>query len=339
MIDAESPISTPEQFIGQAGIVRRIFSRIGAERPQSVAVIGGKKSGKTSLLAYLGHPSVREKLLEGSERCTFCLVPSGSEMSRSPEAFLAGVRALLTPAAKAGAGASAGSGANGYDALRASIDGMHASGRRLILLLDDFHLITSNHAFPLEFFSFLRSMANNYNLAYVTTSFLELQKLCAIKDVQESPFFNIFTNLSLGMLTHEEGSTLLVMLTGWTVERSRAVVGWCGSSPYLLKRAAARLVREKEPAALDNAALERIVLPELSPYLQEVVALLTPGAARPLQAIAKGKSPDPSEEHYLSPLVKQGFLAEKEAEIQCFSPAFCAFLRSVFSPKMLKGRG
>jgi hypothetical protein len=335
MIDAESPISAPEEFIGQAGLVRRIFSRIGAERPQSVAVIGGKKSGKTSLLAYLAHQSVREKLLEGSERCTVCLVPSGSEMSRSPEAFLAGIRALLAPTAQAGAGA----GANGYAALRASIDELHASGRRLIMLLDDFHLITSNHAFPLEFFSFLRSMANNYNLAYVTTSFLELQKLCAIKDVQESPFFNIFTNLSLGMLTQEEGSALFARLTGWGAEKSQAMVAWCGSSPYLLKRAAARLLREKEAAALDDAARERILLPELSPYFQEVVALLPSAAARPLQAIAKGKGPDSSEAHYLSPLVKQGFLTEKGEQIQCFSPAFCAFLRSEFSPRMLKGRG
>jgi serine/threonine-protein kinase len=331
MIDAESPITSPEEFIGQAGIVRRIFSRIGAERPQSVAVIGGKKSGKTSLLAYLAHPSVREKLLEGSERCTFCLVPSGSQMARSPETFLTGVRALLAPATQAGA--------NGYDALRTSIDTMHSSGRRLILLLDDFHLITSNHAFPLEFFSFLRSMANNYNLAYVTTSFLELQKLCAIKDVQESPFFNIFTNLSLGMLTQEEGNTLFALLTGWSAEQSRATAAWCGSSPYLLKRAAARLLREKEPAGLDDAARERILLPELSPYFQEVIALLPSAAAKPLQTIARGKDLNPSEEHYLSPLVKQGFLAEMGTEIKCFSPGFCAFLRSEFSPKMLKGKG
>jgi hypothetical protein len=339
MIDAESPIRAPEEFIGQAGLVRRIFSRIGAERPQSVAVIGGKKSGKTSLLSYLAHPSVREKFLEGAERCTFCLVPSGSEMSLSPEAFLAGVRALLAPTAQAGASAGTGAGANGYDALRASIDGLHASGRRLIMLMDDFHLITSNHAFPLEFFSFLRSMANNYNLAYVTTSFLELQKLCAIKDVQESPFFNIFTNLSLGMLTQEEGSVLFARLTGWSAEQSQAVVAWCGSSPYLIKRAAARLLRGKEAAALDDAQREQILQPELSPYFQEVVALLESGAARPLQAIARGKDADPSEEHYLSPLVKQGFLAEKGGEVQCFSPAFCAFLRAEFSPRMLKGRG
>jgi serine/threonine-protein kinase len=331
MIDAESPIQSPEDFVGQAGLVRRIFSRIGAERPQSVAVIGGKKSGKTSLLAYVGHPSVREKLLEGAERCLFCLVPSGSQMSRSPDAFLAGVRALLS--------LPGGGGANGYDALRVSIDELHASGRRLVLLLDDFHLITSNHAFPLEFFSFLRSLANNFNLAYVTTSFLELQKLCAIKDVQESPFFNIFTNLSLGMLTQEEGCNLLARLTGWSGELSRGVVAWCGSSPYLIKRAAARLLQEENVAALTDEERERALLPELSPYFREVVALLPSGAARPLQSIVRGRSPDSSEAHYLSPLVKQGFLTEKGEQILCFSPAFCAFLRSEFSPRMLKGAG
>ena len=32
MIDAEAPVKNPADFIGQAGLVRRVFSRIGAAR-------------------------------------------------------------------------------------------------------------------------------------------------------------------------------------------------------------------------------------------------------------------------------------------------------------------
>jgi len=50
----------------------------------------------------------------------------------------------------------------------------------------------------------MRSMANTYNVAYVTTSSETLQKLCVLKDVEESPFFNIFTNIALKPLSAAE---------------------------------------------------------------------------------------------------------------------------------------
>ncbi len=329
-IDPETPVSDPADYVGQAGLVRRIFSRIGAERPQSVAVIGGKKSGKTSLLAHIADPAVRAAHLAEGGSYEMCLVPSGGEGYQSPDQVLASLRRLLPQAGPARG--------NGYDGLRASVDALHAAGRRVVLLFDDFHLVTSNHAFPLEFFSFLRSLANNFNLAYVTTSFLELQKLCAIKDVQESPFFNIFTNLSLGMLSLEEGCRLLARLTGWDEAACAAVVRWCGASPYALKRAGARLLPMGAAPPRDDAALERLLLSELSPYFEEVVSLLPREAARPLQALAKGRPAEPSEAHYLGPLVKQGFLVEKAGAAECFSPAFCAFVRTRLSAKMLKGK-
>jgi len=330
MIDPEAPVREPSGFIGQAGLVRRVFSRIGADRPQSVAVIGGKKSGKTSLLAYISAPGVAARLLEGVERFLLVSMCADCEAAKSPESFLAGLEGLLP--------ASAG-GANHYESIRKSIEELHAAGRRLVVLLDDFHFITSNERFPLEFFSFLRSMANNYNLAYVTTSFLELQKLCVIKDVQESPFFNIFTNMHLGMLSNDEAKLLFVRATGMGDELAGRVAAWCGSSPFLLKKAGARLAREKAPDALPEANLERILFPEAAPYFEEVISLLPPEALKPLQSIARGKSPDPSEIHHLSSLVKQGFLVETEDAVSCFSPAFLLFLRKALAARMLKGKG
>ena len=63
MIDPDRPIESPSQFHGRRGVVRRISSRVGAERPQSVAVIGGRRSGKTSLLNYLAAADTVRELL------------------------------------------------------------------------------------------------------------------------------------------------------------------------------------------------------------------------------------------------------------------------------------
>jgi hypothetical protein len=311
--------------------VRRIFSRIGADRPQSVAVIGGKKSGKTSLLACISDDDGKMRMLPEGERFLFARMGARGETFRDPGAFLAALLALL-PACDGDRG-------NRYEAVRGRIDSLHAAGRRVIVFLDDFHFITTNPLFPLEFFSFLRSMANNYNLAYVTTSILELQKLCAVKDVQESPFFNIFTNLHLGMLSTEDARTLFLRLTSLGEVLADRVTGWCGGSPYLIKCAAARLLQERSPETLDVDGLEHILPPVVEPYFAQIVAPLPPSAYKPLLAVSKGKAPDPSNVHYLDPLIKQGFLVEEGEGISCFSPAFARFLRQGLGPGMLTGKG
>jgi hypothetical protein len=330
MIDPEAPVRDPADFVGQAGLVRRIFSRIGAERPQSVAVIGGRHSGKTSLLSYVANPGVRGRSLDAADRYLFVQPCGDCSAVPDPERFLAALLGQL-PAGPAGAG-------NRYEAVRHAIERLHGAGRRLVVLLDDFHLVTGSDRFPLEFFSFLRSMANNFNLAYVTTSFLELQKLCAVKDVQESPFFNIFTNLHLGMLSPAEAAGFVASLAG--VERGAAerVAAWLGGSPYLAKRAAARIAAAGDGVPGDEAGLERLLYPEAAPYFEEVVALLPPAALRPLQALARGRQPEAAEGHHVAPLVKQGLLAESDNGLACASPAFALFLRRGLSARMLRGR-
>ncbi len=325
MIDVESPVS-PTDFIGHAGLVRRLFSRIGADRPQSVAVIGGPKSGKTSLLSYISDKDVRRGFLD--ERFVFARVVSGGS-GGSPDAFLSELGGMLADRAL--------NAANPYESLSRSIEDFHAAGKRLVVLLDDFHFITRNERFPLEFFSFLRSMANNYNLAYVTTSILELQKLCVIKDVQESPFFNIFTNLPLGMLSPEDAK-LLLRKTGMTDAAAIRVAAWCGPSAYLLKMAAARLEGRDGAEKMTDDSLEKLLLPDLAPFFERVVSILPTAAMKSLQGIARGRGVEQSEAHYAASLLKQGYLAESDGQMECFSPAFHAFLKTV-SPRMLKGAG
>jgi serine/threonine-protein kinase len=328
MNDPESPIRDPSQFVGQAGTVRRIYSRIGADRPQSVAVIGGLKTGKTSLLTYLSHDSTRDRLLEGPERYLFVSACAACESAQGPDEFILDLHRSLAPAREAAA--------NGYESLRRRIDELHSAGKRIVIFMDDFHAITSNKSYPLEFFSFLRSLANNFDLAYVTTSFLELQKLCVIKDVEESPFFNIFTNLSLAMLSPEEAVTLARTCVTTGEADARCLAEWCGGAPYVIKKAAAALAG-LEPSKLSEKDMEASLLPHVGPYFTRVISLLPSSAARPLQAVARGKNPGAHDIHLLGSLVKQGFLLERGDGLVSHSPAFAAFLRASFDPRMLKG--
>jgi hypothetical protein len=328
MLEPEKPVENPDDFYGRATLVRRVFSRIGADRPQSVAVIGGRKIGKTSLLNQINDTRIRDSYLADKENFIFTMVSLKNENYADAESFL---KAVYTRLEGDGSDVS-----NYYNAMQKIVEATHNSGKKLIFLLDDFHYITRNHNFPLEFFSFLRSLANNYNLAYVTTSYLELQKLCVVKDIEESPFFNIFTNLALGLLSFENGVKLCRDLTGWEEEAAAGLVSWCGPLPYAIKTAVKNIPLASEPGAEDY---EKLLLPELAPYFEEIVSILPKDAFKPLKELAKGKTPDPREIHLLQPLIRQSFLTEDSDELGFFSTAFKLFTLKQLSASQLKGDG
>lgn len=56
-------IRDPAQFYCRRREVARIFSRLGADRPQSIAVVGERRIGKSSLLNYLCAPEVQRQYL------------------------------------------------------------------------------------------------------------------------------------------------------------------------------------------------------------------------------------------------------------------------------------
>jgi serine/threonine-protein kinase len=328
LVDPEAPVEKPEDFVGQHGLIRRVFSRIGAERPQSVAIIGGPKSGKTSLMNYLSHLTVSAQYLDKPERYIFLSFCGDSNITVDPGEFLFQFEQQLPR--------STASGSNDYERIGKQVEKLHFQNRRLILLMDDFHYITSNQQFPLEFFSFLRSMANIYNLAYVTTSLLELQKLCAMKEVEESPFFNIFTYMHLGMLTQEDAVSLFVKISGCNEAAAEEVVRWCGGSPYLLKKTAHVIAADIDQNHYKGKDLLNRVFKEFIGYFEHVVSLLPPEGLKPLQAVKRGRVPSPTQGYHLNSLIKQGFLVEKEDGITSSSPAFAFFLKKHLSARLFR---
>src|SRR6185369_5873595 len=57
--------------------------------------------------------------------------------------------------------------------------------------------------------SFLRALANNYDVGYVTSSNRDLQELCHTAMIADSPFFNIFTNVYLRAFAPAEARHLI----------------------------------------------------------------------------------------------------------------------------------
>lgn len=205
--DYQHPAGEGTPFIGRRVIVDKIYSRIAATRPQSVSIVGPPGIGKTSLMRFLTSTQNRERYLGDADKYLYIYLELQTLRRISFKTF--SVRFCRCVLKEVSGLIAVNNTRPDYDLFKKIVENLHREGYRIILFFDDFHLITQNPDFPLEFFSFFRSLANNYNLAFVTSSFLPLQKLCVSKDVEESPFFNIFSNITLKPFTPQESRELV----------------------------------------------------------------------------------------------------------------------------------
>jgi len=193
-------ITDPAEFYGRAREIRRIYSRLSTTRPQCLSIISKRKIGKPFLLHFLAHPQNVNQHLDTSEHYAFVLVDLQGKGDWHPAGFFElvsdTIKAQIDNVPDLPTEFTNGQ-PNFYECFRKLIQVVGQKKVKLILLLDEFEAIGRNTAFDLPFFSFLRSIANNNDVAYVTTSRQDLQKICDHAEVHESPFFNIFTPIPL----------------------------------------------------------------------------------------------------------------------------------------------
>ena len=131
------------------------------------------------------------------------------------------------------------SGDKTLDTLREVVEELNNQGKRIIILMDEFDAITTNPNFDMQFFSFLRFLANNYKVAYVTSSISDLQQMCYDKEISDSPFFNIFSNLPLRPFSRADAMELIKSPSereGVPLEEySDRILDMSGLFPYFLQ--------------------------------------------------------------------------------------------------------
>ena len=81
----EGAIQGAEGFRNRASEITRITSRIAAERPQSVSVVGSGRSGKSSLVNYLLDPSVQAEYLDDPSQYLLPRMPPAPEEETTEE--------------------------------------------------------------------------------------------------------------------------------------------------------------------------------------------------------------------------------------------------------------
>jgi len=330
----KTPIEDPRFFLGRRALISKIYARIGAGRPQSVSIVGDAKIGKSSLLLYLAHESVKREMLTNPDDYIFLFIPCRTDNQLTLNTFTGTIFRMTSKYAEKSDKESI---QLEYNYFKHLVENLHKQHKKIILFLDDFNLVTLNPAFPLEFFSFLRSLANNYNLAYITTSYEDLQKLCISKDIEESPFFNIFTNMSLRGLEPSEIDPLFQNSVDKESdnlkEEKEYVTELVGMGPYPLQLACYYLEKLKNEYGDLNPEVKRkfesTVAENLNEYHERLWGQLDESYHSILSQLASGWKIPSAQQYLVRDLSKRSYILNSNGYSQISSSLLKNFILQI----------
>jgi DNA-binding winged helix-turn-helix (wHTH) protein len=211
-----TPIQTPAHFFGRAEELRHLCNLIA--NGQSVALIGPRRIGKSSLLAQLLHPRVRADQGLAAHAQRFIYFDGAAWQDQPTTALYAGLwSAIYTATEEPSAPLAERSNLPDplaptldFPTFRRALQQLRAVAPRLVLLLDEFDALSRNRHLDKTFFSGLRSLAATQEIVFVTASTQPLLELTYLQQsALSSPFFNIFLPQRLGLLTEDEAKMLL----------------------------------------------------------------------------------------------------------------------------------
>ena len=320
-------------FYGRRREVAKIFARIGASRPQSVAIVGERRIGKSSLLNHLCHPEIRRSHLENPDAYTFVLTDLQEQREIGIPAFFEnlfrGIEQALGQPRPADLPAD-------YEGARRALLRLQDEGRKVILLFDEFDAITRNPNFPEEFFAFLRAVANKYDIAYVTTSGRDLQQLCHADRIADSPFFNIFSNLFLTRFELDEAHTLIREPSAAAgialAPHASDIIDLGGLFPFFLQMACAAFFEHlAEGLDLDLGRVRASFREEAEPHFTYILEHFDEDQLSVLTDLAEGRSVPSSRSYLLRKLKRDGYVLEQNGHERVFSSEFVRYLQEARS--------
>jgi serine/threonine-protein kinase len=320
-------IRDPKQFYGRRREISKIFSRIGASRPQSISVVGDRRIGKSSLLNQIYHSEIRAQHLDPSVPYVFLFVDLQQRRHIGPEdlfrELFGGLADAVDEELVAGVEPT-------FDGVRRVLGRLRQAGRRLVVLFDEFDAVTTNRKFDLEFYSFLRAVANNYDVAYVTSSNRDLQELCHTALIADSPFFNIFTNVYLRAFSPAEARQLVVEpseAAGVPLEAYyRQIVDIGGHFPFFVQIACSSYF----DALVDGAgaddrlreAAHELFVDEARGHFRFIWDHFDSDHREVVRAIVTGAPIDAQKSHVLEDLKRGGYVLEGTQGLRVFSSLF-----------------
>jgi serine/threonine protein kinase len=324
-------IKRPTDFIGREREIRKIYSRLDAPHPQSISIVGERRIGKSSLLNSIYNRANRKQYMSHDNDAIFVYLDFQSRADFTVPKFIEFLSSVFRFENRIAAEPTGQP--NSLDWLHDTVRSLHESGRRIILLMDEFECITRNTSFDAAFFSFLRSLANSYRVAYVTSSCDELQNMCHNKDISDSPFFNIFSNLPLRPFTPAEARQLIIEPSeqkGITLAaHTQQLLDMAGCFPFYLQIACSCLfefLAEDRYRDVDWKVVTRAFLDEVEPHFGFVWDQMDGPEKENLRRVALGQNISRKYEFVNEDLLRRGYLFDSEGQTALFSRCFREFI-------------
>lgn len=330
-------IKDPEDFYDRKAEIKKIFSRIGSSRPQSISIVGDRRIGKSSLLYHICNENIRRIYLRNHEKYIFAFFDFQEKKNMSVQEFFCIVAEKIAETLSEKYADSIQD--FSYDSFLKFIKTV-IKYMNVILVFDEFDAITNNKNFNSEFFSFLRSIANSYNVAYITSSKRDLQELCHTHEIKDSPFFNIFTRIPLGSFDEESALELIRVPSikeGVPLEAyADFLLNLGGYHPLFVQIACSNLfeVLTENQNRLDLDRVKKKFLEESEDHFRYMWYRLQENEKACLQAIIESKKLDQKGLFIARKLEKKGILIGIGEYYRIFSISFEQFIEDMAENKV-----
>jgi hypothetical protein len=281
-----SPIP-PSGFRGREKAITEVAQRLLDPERLSTSIVGGPKTGKTSLLRYLASPAADPRLPGLDYRVYFDVQVLSAKSS--PKDFWVGVlRELKNHHRPPPAGIPAvidqklvQAQIDGYD-LEDVFDGFGKSGSTVVLLVDNFELLLSNSSYWGDFFHMIRALGQRHprGLAWVIGTPRLLLDLWS--DHLGSVYYNIFATITMGSLSEDEVRAfirrdLAPLNLASTADAEDLVLAASDGHPYLVQVVTSLILKEgKVPDSSVIRAAVRDPNGDFVSLAHQIRATLTP---------------------------------------------------------------
>ncbi|MDM8531415.1 AAA family ATPase [Anaerolineales bacterium HSG25] len=355
-----NPITTPSRFIGRRDELHQIITRLRSEAFESTSIVGQRRIGKTSLLKMVTQESIGEQVYHVFVDLQLFQADNTSA-DFWDEVLYELVDTLAETEHRATVEKFRADGKTDTRHLKRLFRQFDRAGVFIVLLLDEFDLITSNTNFSPDFFYGMRYLAIHHNLALITSSYADLSDLSHSPEIRSSPFFNIFATVHVGAFKPTEVDDLFGRyMEGTGIEfrhKERTfLTSIAGRFPYYLQIAGKYLfdVYPELPSTERFAEVKRRFSPEVEDTLEYtwrhasdgekislmVLALLTTDSEQTLPGFSKDRLTDyyQNNQYLLDRLTRQGLVDEQESQYALFSTVFAEWIRQEIKAEQLSSQ-
>jgi hypothetical protein len=326
-------ITDPAYFFGRQRELERLYSAIATR--QCISVVGERKLGKSSLLTRLSHAHTLQSFGLDPALYVFVYFDLESMASARRDDFwmelLDTIASQLPPGDMAqGLRKQIDSGEVRFMTARRALRRLRDTGFEVVLMLDEFESLARNAQFDPDFYGELRSLAGELGLVIITASKRSLYDLTyENSSTLSSPFFNIFSEMPIGLMTLDDARAVLIGLSGhsgaaFCAEEVEWALDLCGPHPFFTQVIGAHLFEAPGSGQLRSAEVYETIrkrfTAEAEDHYRYIWASLDSSEQSGLLALPRTAEP------ILKVLRAKSLVREIDDQPMPFSDAFAAFL-------------